>query len=309
MKQLKSLWESWQPHTEGEVIQGDMPGDKIQIQPEHEQKAALIFRQLGTMAIPYLEKESGKMVLTVCGGSGVGKSEIASLLAKYFRDLGIGAYTLSGDNYPRRMPKYNDAERLHIFRESGTKALIEEGLYTEEVRTVLKKAQMEGIDADWELATNHPFMKKYIEGGVQGLKGYLGTPHEIEFADLQKIVYAFKEGKTKIWLKRMGREEGELWYEEVDFTRIQVLIIEWTHGNSDYYQGVDLPILLNSTPAETLAHRKARNRDGKTDSPFTMRVLETEQALLQAQAHKAAVIVSKQGELLDYEAYKKQMEV
>ena len=44
----------------------------------------------------------------------------------------------------------------------------------------------------------------------------------------------------------------------------------------DRYEGVDIPVLLNSTPAETLAHRQARNRDGRADSPFTTMVLELE---------------------------------
>lgn len=102
----------------------------------------------------------------------------------------------------------------------------------------------------------------------------------------------------------MGRGESDLWYEKVDFTGIDVLVIEWTHGNSDYYTGVDIPVLLNSTPEETLAHRRSRNRDGKTDSPFTMRVLEIEQGMLEAQAHKARIIISKQGELLSFDQYR-----
>lgn len=61
-----------------------------------------------------------------------------------------------------------------------------------------------------------------------------------------------------------------------------MLVIEWTHGNSDWYEGVDIPVLLNSTPAETLAHRQARNRDGRADSPFTTMVLELEQQMLKA---------------------------
>ena len=118
----------------------------------------------------------------------------------------------------------------------------------------------------------------------------------------------FKAGTDEIWLKRMGREDTELWYEKVDFSKIQVLVIEWTHGNSDNYKGVDIPVLLNSTPQETLAHRRARNRDGATDSPFTMMVLELEQAMLEHQAPKAKIIISKSGELLSYEEYCKQME-
>ena len=62
-------------------------------------------------------------------------------------------------------------------------------------------------------------------------------------------------------------------YEEVDFSEKDILIIEWTHGNSKNYTGVDIPVLLNSTPKETLAHRRSRNRDGAVDSPFTTLVL------------------------------------
>ena len=108
----------------------------------------------------------------------------------------------------------------------------------------------------------------------------------------------------------MSREETDLWYDKVDFSKTSILVIEWTHGNSDFYQGVDIPILLNSTPQETLAHRKARNRDGKTDNAFTTRVLEVEQSLLESQAHKAKIIISKQGKLLNrnqYDALMKQV--
>jgi alpha-galactosidase len=71
---------------------------------------------------------------------------------------------------------------------------------------------------------------------------------------------------------------------------------------------VDIPVLLNSTPEETLAHRRSRNRDGKIDSPFTMRVLEIEQQMLHSQANKAKIIISKQGELLTYDEYKALMD-
>ena len=45
----------------------------------------------------------------------------ASLLAHYLQQIGVGCYVLSGDNYPRRIPAQNDAERLrlsliHIFK-------------------------------------------------------------------------------------------------------------------------------------------------------------------------------------------------
>ena len=104
-----------------------------------------------------------------------------------------------------------------------------------------------------------------------------------------------------------ARAPDGLWYAAVGMTGKRVLVIEWTHGNSDRYEGVDIPVLLNSTPAETLAHRQARNRDGRADSPFTTMVLELEQQMLKAQAHKAKLILSKSGELMTYEQYTRLM--
>ncbi|HEX2926634.1 MAG TPA: adenylylsulfate kinase, partial [Ruminiclostridium sp.] len=117
----------------------------------------------------------------------------------------------------------------------------------------------------------------------------------------------FKNGGIRAFLKRMGRGDTELWYDPVDFSGKSVLMIEWTHGNSHNLQGVDIPILLNSTPEETLEHRRARNRDGGTDSPFTTMVLGIEQEMLVSQASKARLIVSKNGEILSYSDFVKVM--
>lgn len=287
------------PEAGTDIPHGDMPGDQVCIGPDHIRKSKVIFAELLKILPDVIE--SGKAVISVCGGSGVGKSEIASLLSWYLNQLGIGSYTLSGDNYPRRIPKYNDAERLRIFRQSGVKALASADMLDEEVYSALRSLQEKDDDANQEYLNQYPWFKTYLDGAVLGLKGYLGTKHEIDFDEISEIVRQFKMGAENIWLKRMGRTECDLWYEKVDFRAIHVLVIEWTHGNSDYYEGVDIPVLLNSTPEETLAHRRSRNRDGKTDSPFTMRVLEIEQQMLDAQAHKAKIIISKPGSLITYE--------
>lgn len=67
------------------------------------------------------------------------------------------------------------------------------------------------------------------------------------------------------------------------------------------------PYCSTARPAETLAHRQARNRDGRADSPFTTMVLELEQQMLKAQAHKAKLILSKAGEIMTYEQYTRLM--
>ena len=239
------------------TIHGDMPGDKIAIEEGHVSKADRIYPVLREMLA------EGKAVVCVCGGSGVGKSEIASLLGSQLLADGIGAYVMSGDNYPHRIPAENDAERERV----------------------------------------------YAEGGREALEEYLGTSREIDFDLVNRIIAEFKAGKSPIAMKRMGRTKEELWFDEVEFSGVRVLILEWTHGNSDFIQGVDIPILLNSTPEETLAHRRARARDKGVDSPFTTLVLEIEQEKLKKQAHKAKIIVTKDGELISYDRYKALMGV
>lgn len=291
------------------IVGGDMPGDKIEIGEDHIAKAQVILPGLLELLKGAREENANdRAVVAVCGGSGVGKSEIASLLAHYLRQEGIGCYTLSGDNYPRRIPMYNDAERLRCFRERALLGMLAADTYTEERFALIQEWQKNETDASAEHVEEYPWFSSYLEGGKKGLEGYLGTSNEINFEQVSGIVAAFKGGADHIWLKRMGRTDTDLWYENVDFSETKVLIIEWTHGNSDNYQGVDIPILLNSTPEETLAHRRARNRDGKTDSAFTTMVLGIEQELLKKQAHKAKLIISKAGELLSFEEYQKMME-
>jgi alpha-galactosidase len=261
------------------------------------------------LIIPILNTYPGqRVVVAVHGGSGVGKSEIGALLSYYLNDIKIGSYVLSGDNYPRRIPKHNDAERLRVFRESGLKGLVYSNVYTEERNKILMTLQETSKDFDPESCKEHQWISVYQAAGRNGLKSYLGSLLEIDFNELNQIITNFKNGDEKLMLKRMGREESEVWYDSVDFSDKRVMIIEWTHGNNTNLQNVDIPVLLNSTPQETLEHRKLRNRDGAIDSPFTSMVLNIEQELLFSQASKAKIIVTKSGEIVSFDTYLKLME-
>jgi alpha-galactosidase len=290
------------------IPKGDMPGDQIMIGSLHIQKARIIFPKLLELLISALDGNPyQRAVVAVCGGSGVGKSEIASLLSYYLNNMGLGSYTLSGDNYPHRIPKYNDAERLRIFRKSGINGLITHGQYIEGRRAILKDLQESNNDSNPDCLKTYPWLSLYQSAGRSGLKNYLGTTNEIDFQELSGIISQFNNGVSRIFLKRMGREEAELWYDPVDFSDKNIIIIEWTHGNNHNLQGVDIPILLSSTPQETLEHRRSRNRDGGTDSPFTTMVLAIEQEMLISQAQKAKLILSKSGEILAYSDFIKLM--
>lgn len=297
-------WVAPRPEDYDRIKKGDMPGDVIQIQEGHIAKANVIFPKLFQLVTAILDaRPNDRAVISVHGGSGVGKSEVGALLAYYFNDLGIGSYILSGDNYPHRIPKHNDQERLRIFREKGLKGFVAQGAYNKERSEQLRELQGLNLDFDPDQIKAYPWLFIYQQEGRKGLEDYLGTAAEIDFEEISNIIARFKGGKDNILLKRMGREETEIWYEKVDFTDVKVMVIEWTHGNNRALTGVDIPILLNSTPSETLEHRRLRNRDGGTDSPFTTLVLDIEQNLLFSQASGAKIIVLKDGEIVNYEQY------
>lgn len=290
------------------IKKGDMPGDKVEIGSDHIKRAQVILPKLVDMLLQIINYHpNNRAVIAVCGGSGVGKSEIASLLSYYLNTLGLDSYTLSGDNYPYRLPKYNDAERLRVFRQAGIQGLITHGVYNHETGEKLMELQKSGQDSNLEKQKEYPWLSIYQSAGKNGLKNYLGTSNEINFNEINNIISQFKNGADTILLKRMGRGEADVWYTSVDFKEKRVMIIEWTHSNNDNLTGVDIPILLNSTPEETLEHRKSRGRDGATDSPFTSLVLGIEQDMLISQASRAKMIITRNGNVLSYDDFIKIM--
>jgi len=280
---------------EEKIIPGDMPGDKVEINNTHINRAEVLFPHL-LEKINKLNRD--KVVISVYGGSGVGKSEIGSLLSHYLREEGLETYLLSGDNYPHRIPKENDRERENRFREAGLVALSLEKDFEDSWSSRLKESWESGVEL------NDEFYNIYFEAGESALREYLGTEKEINFRLINSIISRFLNNETSIPLKRMGREIDDLWFEKVDFKNIKVLIIEWTHGNNNLLNGVDIPIFLFSTPKETLEHRLSRGRDKGVDSPFTNLVLSLEQEKLNSQADRASLIISKSGELLSLEDFK-----
>ena len=194
-----------------------------------------------------------RIVISIYGGSGSGKTTIAAALQQYFLKDNTACYVLTGDNYPHRIPMRNDEERLNVYNESGE----------------------------------------------DGLRGYLGTPKEIDFDRINKELSEFKKGKNIIEIKHMGRQDGDISYDETDFTGIKVLILEWTHGGSEYLKGVDIPVFLESSPEETKARRIKRGRDENAASPFICRVVELEQEKLDLQSKNARIVVGKDGKVYE----------
>ncbi len=281
-----------------DIPTGDMPGEKIKIAEGHIKNAKIIFPHL-MEKIDHSKREhpDKKTVISVCGGSGAGKSGIASVLSYMLNEAGLASYVISGDNYPRRIPSANDNERLHIFRQGGMRALRDAGILNPDIVNILLKLQKEERDTDPKLSMEFDWFGQYIVAASGALMEYLGSREELDFDEINEILKEFRDGKEAIWLKRMGRDEASLWYDKVSMKDKKVLILEWTHGNSEHLKYVDIPVLISSTPEETLTNRLERGRDEGIDSPFTTIVLNLEQAILDSQASRAAIILTKDGEL------------
>jgi alpha-galactosidase len=303
---LQSDWRA--PRIDLESVKtGDMPGDKVEINHAHVEKANIIFPYL----LQKLENLNGqRLVVSVNGGSGVGKSEIGSLLGHYSNLQNYPAYILSGDNYPHRIPKINDMERLAVYRNAGLNAFARSKHFANDRMTILhqKWPDMADIDPKTFKDAESAWMNDYFKAGKAALRHYLGSEKETDFSMVNHIIKLFKAGENHINLKRMGRTTDDIRFEAVDFSDIQVLIIEWTHGNNPLLEGVDFPIYLFSTPAETLAHRLARGRDKNTDTPLISLVLEIEQEKLVSRAKAAKLIISKDGEVISLAELQQRLE-
>ena len=236
-----------------------------------------------------------KTVISVSGGSGVGKTGMAFLLQNMFEKQGKKSFIISGDNYPHRIPMYNDAERIARFRMSGLNGLITERLYTDEIKEKLLELQKAGRDAEEQ--EDMQWLSIYQKYGDKALTDYLGTDQELDYEAISNLLMQFHGGTSQLLLRHMGRTPDDIWYDRRDVSDTDILILEWTHGNSAYLQGVDVSVVLISTPEETLENRKKRNRDTAIDSPFVARVLRIEQKKINDGLDRADIIQDMHGRI------------
>lgn len=241
------------------------------------------------------ERKEKKTVISVSGGSGVGKTGMAFLLQNMFEKQGKKSLIISGDNYPHRIPMYNDAERIARFRMSGLNGLITERLYTDEVKEKLLELQKAGRDAEEQ--EDMQWLSIYQQYGDKALTDYLGTDQELDYEAVSNLLMQFHGGTSQLLLRHMGRTPDDIWYDRRDVSDTDILILEWTHGNSTYLQGVDVSVVLISTPEETLENRKKRNRDTAIDSPFVARVLRIEQKKINDGLERADIIQDMHGRI------------
>lgn len=278
---------------------GDMPGDSININEQAVLAAERLFPSITKHLASAAEKNPyGRVVMSVSGGSGSGKTCLSALTAYFLNKNNIGARIMSGDNYVHRIPAENDAERLRIFRHNGISAMVESGLFDGEIFEKLQKYQKEQNEKGHAEDIDEPWFQTYLEGGKAALNGHLGSRNEQNFDMLNDIISAFKNGAKELWFRRMGRDNTALWYEKADLTDIRVLILEWTHGLSKHLTGIDTRVFIHTTPEETYASRVARSRDENAKTDFIQAVIAIEQKQLSALIPTADIIINRAGETI-----------
>lgn len=241
------------------------------------------------------ERKEKKTVISISGGSGVGKTGMAFLLQNMFEKQGKKTLIISGDNYPHRIPMYNDAERIARFRMAGLNGLIAEKLYTDEIKE--KLLELQRAERDAEEQKDIQWLSIYQKYGDKALTDYLGTGQELDYKAVSNLLMQFHGETSQLLLRHMGRTPDDIWYDRRDVSDTDILILEWTHGNSTYLQGVDISVVLISTPEETLENRKKRNRDTAIDSPFVARVLRIEQKKINDGLKRADIIQDMHGRI------------
>lgn len=287
---------------------GDMPGDTLDLNEATIASAKKLFSSVKeSIAKNIGNNPYGRTIISIAGGSGSGKTCLSALLTHFLNASNVGAYTISGDNYPHMIPVENDASRLRVFRHNGVRAVVDARLGSPEVFGEIRDFQKKENETGHVNPVDKPWYPVYISGGKAALNRHLGTPHEQNYNEINDVLNAFRDGAETIWLRRMGRDNTAFWYEEKNFSDVSVLILEWTHGLSQFITGVDIPIFLNTTPEETYADRKRRGRDGNTDTDLIKAVVEIEQRQLLNEVSRARVIASRSGDVMTYEDWKKLM--
>lgn len=93
-----------------------MKGDILIILDEHKKAALQAFELLKEK----LRSHQGKLVITVAGESGAGKSEIAASLAHHFNEYGLNTLVIQQDDYFKFPPKTNAAKRVEDIGHVGS---------------------------------------------------------------------------------------------------------------------------------------------------------------------------------------------
>ncbi|TVS11119.1 MAG: hypothetical protein EA419_08990 [Wenzhouxiangella sp.] len=190
-----------------------MRGDSIVVEPHHERAAAAIHE----LILNRPRKPRGRMVITVAGESGAGKSEIGEALARCFDAEGHPTLVLQQDDYFVHPPMSNDRARRESIDWVGPG----------EVRLDLMEEHLSFFRAGARLTKP---MVRYLEDRIDEVEVDL-SPFEIAIAE-GTYVTLLKHVDVRVFITRdyhatrAHREKRRRHESELDPFIDQVLAIE-----------------------------------------------------------------------------------
>ena len=125
-----------------------------------------------------------RVVISIYGGSGSGKTTLATALQQYFLNDGTGCYLLSGDDYPHRIPKRNDEERLRVYKEAGKTDCVD---ISEQRKRLISPGSMKCL---------RHFMREKIRSHCGIWDGKMVRFHQKK-PIFQEYLYCFWSGRTE----------------------------------------------------------------------------------------------------------------
>ena len=200
-------------------------------------------------------QEGQRTVITVGGGSGAGKSEVSALLAGMVRQA-MAESGISGAVYNVAQDNYP-----HLPPKVNEK----------------ERARI------------------YAELGEAGLRDYLCTQKEIDFARLDGAAREFKKGAASLDIRRMDKAAPFDPPEESrpDFSEVRALFIEGTRANC--LTQSDLRVFVDISEEEALQHRIKRGRD--SSDKFTNMVIAIERDTIYRDKAGCDAVVNSAGEV------------
>lgn len=114
-------------------------------------------------------------------------------------------------------------------------------------------------------------------------------PHELNWKLLNEHLQGFREGLQNVELPIVDYQENRFYKMNVDFSEVQVLIIEGVY--SLLVEDLDHSIFMSRTYKDTYANRIARTRE-KHD-PIIEQILEIEHNIVKPMLKKASYIIDK----------------
>jgi uridine kinase len=121
---------------------------------------------------------------------------------------------------------------------------------------------------------------------------WLGPHIEVNLGELNRNLKDAVEGKNEIIKPLIDYGSTEIEQEKTSLKKVKVVIAEGTY--TSLLRNIDTKIFIMRTRADTLEHRRKRNRGSEVDDPFIENILEMEHKIIAGHRYLADFIINQE---------------